>query len=406
MNQKRIFAVLVAVGVVALAVVLYLLLSEPGPSRVEEAEIAMPKDPTLSPVGEDGEMLLVNEDPRDTLNRYVQWAQYPPDSRPLFGWQTDLIEPYHIPNMPLPIVDQPARDCTTNDDGMPVCKEPATFLSMKCDMNADQSVSIGTGDFHVKLFCVNEQQERLKIENIQTRIYRIWNQKEIPSSLPAVHVGDDGSNGDEKSGDLIYTITVRPTKADWGDMFVEADFRVNGKQQNQRAGWFSTPHDVASFDSGISDRSENGNLVVRVPIQVKKAGYYLIEANLQEKNAPQRFLATASFEGKLEVGRQTISLRFFGKILRDQNVDGPYIVREIRGRRNNSPVTPDMVQKSIDSGEELHGEHTEPLWEFMRMSAPHETEAYEAKSFSKEEWNSDEKRRRIEFLEKLAREEG
>ncbi|MBW7858705.1 MAG: hypothetical protein H3C43_10550, partial [Leptonema sp. (in: Bacteria)] len=54
MNQKRIFAVLVAVGVVALGVVLYLLLSEPGPSRLEEAEIAMPKDPTLTPIGEDG----------------------------------------------------------------------------------------------------------------------------------------------------------------------------------------------------------------------------------------------------------------------------------------------------------------------------------------------------------------
>ncbi|MBW7857924.1 MAG: hypothetical protein H3C43_06485 [Leptonema sp. (in: Bacteria)] len=351
-------------------------------------------------------MMVVNEDPRETLNRYVQWAQYPPDSRPLFGWQKDLIEPYNIPNMPLPIVDTPARGCTTNDDGMPVCKEPATFLSMKCDMNADQAVSVGTGDFHVKLFCVNEQQERLKIENIRTKIYRIWDKQEIPSSLPAVHVGDDGSSGDEKAGDLVYTITVRPTKSDWGDMFVEADFRVNGKDQNQRAGWYSTPHDVASFESGISDRSESGNLVVMVPIQIKKAGYFLIEANLQEKNDPQRFLATASYEGKIEAGRQTIPLRFFGKILRDQNVDGPYIVREIRGRRNNSPVTPDMVQKSLETGEELHGEHTEPLWEFMKMAPQHETEAYEAKSFSKEEWNSDEKRRRIEFLEKLSREEG
>lgn len=378
---------------------------EPTPTKLEEAEIASPKDPTLSPVGEDGEIMIVNEDPGQALDRYVKWAQYPPDSRPLFGWQKDLIEPYRVLSQPLALVSKPAKGCTTDENGMPVCKEPAEFLNVRCDMNAEQSVSVGTGDHHIYLFCLDEKNERTKIENLKTRVFRIFDRKEIPT-LPAIHAADDGSGGDATAGDLMYTITVRPAKSDWGDLFAEATFTVNGKEHVQRIGWYSTPHVVAEFQQGITDHNEGGHLIVRVPIQINKSGYYLIEANLQEKNDPQRFLATATYEAKLEAGRQTIPLRFWGKILRDQNVNGPYIVREIRARRNNSAVTPDMVQRSLDTGEEISGEQTEPLWEFVQMAKPYETNEYEAKSFGQEEWNSEEKQRRIDFLKQLAKEEG
>jgi hypothetical protein len=405
MNQKRILIALVITAVIALIVAVLLLLREPGSSKLEEAEIASPKDPTLTPVGEDGKLLLVNEDPVETLNRYMQWAQYPPDSRPLFEWQKDLIEPYSIVAQPVPVIKSPARNCTPDENGMPVCKEPPEFLNVKCDMNAESAVSVGTGDHRIFLFCVDEKGTRLKLENLKTRVYRVFDRKEIPT-LPAVHAGDDGSGGDEKANDLIYTVTVRPAKADWGDMFVEAAFQVSGKDHSQRAGWYSTPHIVAEFQQGITDQNEGGHLVVRVPMQIYKAGYYLIEANLQEKNDPHRFLATASFEGKLDPGRQVIPLRFFGKILYDQGVNGPYVVRQLRARRNNSPVTPDMVQRSIETGEEISGEHTEPLWEFVRMAPPYETREYEASQFGKEEWDSEEKRRRIEFLKKMIQEQG
>lgn len=405
MNQKRIFIALMITVAVAIVAVILLLMREPGPSKLEEAEIASPKDPTLTPVGEDSQLLLVNEDPVETLNRYVQWAQYPPDSRPLFDWQRDLIEPYKIVAQPVPVIKTPARDCTQDENGMPVCKEPPEFLNVRCDMNPESSVSVGTGDHRVFLFCVDEKGERMKLDNLKTRVYRIFDRKEI-GTLPAIHAADDGSGGDDKAGDLIYTITVRPTKADWGDMFVEATFNVGGYEHNQRAGWFSTPHVVAEFQQGITDHIEGGHLVVRVPIQIHKAGYYLIEANLQEKNDPNRYLATASSEGRFEPGRHVVALRFFGKILRDRGVDGPYIVRQLRARRNNSPVTPDMVQRSIETGEEVSGDHTEPLWEFVRMAPPYETQEYEASQFGEEEWDSEEKRRRIEFLKKLVREQG
>ncbi len=405
MNQKRIFIGLLIAVAIGLVAVIMLLFRDPAPSKVEEAEIASPADPTLVPADEEGRIMLVNEDPVETLNRYVQWAQYPPDSRPLFEWQKDLIEPYRIVQQPLPVVSKPARGCTEDENGMPVCEEPPEFMNVKCDMNAESAVSVGRGDHRVFLFCVDEQGQRLKLENLKARVYRVFDRKEI-GTLPPVHAGDDGREGDETGGDLMYTITVRPTRADWGDMFVEATFRVAGKEHNQRAGWYSTPHVVAEFQQGITDHNEGGHLVVYVPIQIRKAGYYLIEANLQEKNSPNRFLATASYEGKLETGLQRIPLRFWGKILRDQGVDGPYIVRELRARRNNSPVTPDMVQRSIETGEEVSGEHTEPLWEFVQMAPAYETQEYEASSFGSQEWDSEEKRRRIEFLERMVREQG
>ncbi|HMY46070.1 MAG TPA: hypothetical protein PKX74_11360, partial [Leptospiraceae bacterium] len=91
--------------------------------------------------------------------------------------------------------------------------------------------------------------------------------------------------------------------------------------------------------------------------------------------------------------------------LRDSGVDGPYVVREIRGRRNNSPVTPSMVRKALAENREISGNHTEPLWEYMNMAPNYTTKSYSADDFSKEEWNSEEKNQRIEFLKKQVEQE-
>ena len=58
----------------------------------------------------------------------------------------------------------------------------------------------------------------------------------------------------------------------------------------------------------------------------------------------------------------------------------------------------------MQTGEEISGSHTEPLWEYVDPAKNHETSMYRASEFSGSEWQSEEKQERIEFLEKMANE--
>ncbi len=76
------------------------------------------------------------------------------------------------------------------------------------------------------------------------------------------------------------------------------------------------------------------------------------------------------------------------------------MLRELRGKRNNSPVTPAMIRQSRLDGRSISGEHKEPLWEYLLPpEARITTQAYGADQFHSREWDSEEKRERIRLLE-------
>ncbi|MBL8018931.1 MAG: hypothetical protein JNM27_04620, partial [Leptospirales bacterium] len=250
----------------------------------------------------------------------------------------------------------------------------------------------------------NKEGVNIALNGIVPKVYRNLHRKDYPT-LPPVGYGDKGTDGDEKANDNIYTFLIRPTQQDWGDMFLEVDFEVNGLKHNQRTSWFSTPQIVAEFRDGVQDSIRNGHLVVTVPVTIHKKGYYSFDANLQSQGGSKDFVSSSSVEGDFDVGARTIEFEFWGKVIRDSGVDGPYVVREIRGRRNNSPVTPSMVKKAMEENREISGNHTEPLWEYITPGANHITRSYTSDEFSKEEWNSEEKQQRIEFLKKQIEQE-
>lgn len=219
--------------------------------------------------------------------------------------------------------------------------------------------------------------------------------------MPPIAAGDDGENGDVTANDGITTIVVRPTAQDWGQMYVEVDAKVGDLEHNQRVGWFSTPHTVAEFAGKPSESIRDGHLVITVPVNVQKKGYYEFQANLQEQGGEQKWIASATWEGDLPAGAAVVEFTFWGKIIREAGADGPYVVREIRGKRHNSPVSPSMVEKSRREGTPIPDvKHTEPIWEFVKpYGEVYETQAYTASQFSGAEWDSDEKRDRLKFLE-------
>ncbi len=404
MNRNLLYAGIGIIGVILLVVVFLLASEDSVDVKREKKMISSGKDPTMG--GPDGSLAGSGTiTPELQLELYRKWAQYPPESRPLFPGMVDMLEPFDATRPPIKIIKEPGQGCVMDESGAPRCKKPPVFADVKCTMKPEASVSHGKGDFHVFLTCFrmeNNKEVAVPIADIKPKVYRKLFRKNTPS-LPPVAFGDNGDNGDKTKGDLTYTFRVRPLDRDWGYMFLEVDATVDGSKHNQRAGWYSTPHRVAEFQTGIQDRVDNGHLVVSVPLRVYKAGYFEIEANLQQKDGDQQYIATSTFEGDLEAGSQTVTLRFFGKIIRDKNADGPYVVKTIRGKRHNMPVTPGMLLRIQREGGTLPNvTHTEPDLEYFPMAPDHTTGGYRAEEFSEKEWSSPAKDARLKFLQSQA----
>ena len=85
----------------------------------------------------------------------------------------------------------------------------------------------------------------------------------------------------------------------------------------------------ARFTGQFDDDVVHGSLRVRVGIQVRQAGRYIVDANLYDRK--EQPLAWTRRKVKLDEGKSMVELQFFGKVLRDTAAEGPYYVRQVRG---------------------------------------------------------------------------
>lgn len=405
MNQRILFSIIGIFGILAVAI-MYLALSDDTPNQKDD-EIATTQDasegqqsggPQLKPLGDGkNDMVQVIEDPVEELEYYQEWARFPPHSRPLHEGQADLLDPYNTERPALGVLSKRASGCVKTENG-PRCSQPAEFSKYTCSLQPESAISVGKPDFKVYVWCHDDKGRRQPLSFTVAKVYTKVDRK-TSGSLTPIAQGDTGSDGDEKANDKIYTFVIRPTTRDWGYMFLELDMEINGHKHNQRTNWYSTPHEVAKFQQSTTSKITDGHLVVSKTVQIDKAGYYNFDANLQGTRGEKKFIATASFEGDLVQGVQQIPFQFWGKIIREAGVDGPYLVRNIRGRRNNSPVTPSMVKKATEENRPLTGEHTEPMWEHILPAEDYTTGKYNSSDFSGKEWESPEKEKRLEFLQ-------
>ena len=153
-----------------------------------------------------------------------------------------------------------------------------------------------------------------------------------------------------------------------------------GKSQEAALRIFTTPTSAipARFTGGYSDGAENGNLVVYAVVEVFEPGFYRLDVNLFGSDG--RPLAFANFKGNLGAGSHQVPFEFFGLLMLDIGVPGPYEVRNMRGYLFLDGEYPDRLRLRDAVGS---------YW----------THGYEVSAFSDDEFMTPHKKKMLELLE-------
>jgi len=172
---------------------------------------------------------------------------------------------------------------------------------------------------------------------------------------------DDGRGGDEVAGDHRYTASFQPGPKLLGRVLAE------GVVELAKAGVRRIPQSLiytngprARLTGRWRDEQRDGHLYLSAELAVEAAGTFSLMAQLVGP-ARQPIALVRAME-PLDAGTHWMTLRVWGKAIRDAEIDGPYEVRNVLLRR-------DLPERGdYDPGPTI-------------LSA-HRTKAYRAKDFS------------------------
>jgi hypothetical protein len=202
--------------------------------------------------------------------------------------------------------------------------------------------------------------------------YARFRSERMPPSGPGFDAPftDDGRGADRASGDLAYTATYRPSATEQAALlgfrvFIEVGFEApNGlgpRKYVTSVQYTLKPN--AELTGQYSDALQGGSLVVSCGVQVNEAGQYKVIASLYAGDG-ETAIAFAQNSQPLSTGEQQLPLTFFGKILHDRGVDGPYVMRYVM-----------LFQEFPNQG---------TYWPGVTVDHAYTTRPYRAKDFSPE----------------------
>src|SRR6185369_12101253 len=149
--------------------------------------------------------------------------------------------------------------------------------------------------------------------------------------LAEVRFHDDGLDGDAAAGDGRYTVTF-PGEPLGGALSrsylvqVEADLGGDDVRKAATSFMYATPH--AQLTGNYRDAVTDGSLVVGVEVDVSQAGRFHVEATLYGPDGLVK-IAWAQAAQWLEPGTHWLDLGYYGLILRERGIDGPYVLRYV-----------------------------------------------------------------------------
>jgi hypothetical protein len=171
--------------------------------------------------------------------------------------------------------------------------------------------------------------------SIGNGVARFRSEKANPEKGPWYQVPfvDDGSGKDLAAGDMTYTATYKPSAQEQADLlaggqhvFVEVVFEAPsnlGIRKYVTVMQYTREPD-AKLNGKFTEAMQRGSLVVQAGVTAQQAGDYRVIASLFGAGES---IAFASKTAHLEAGDGFVPLLFFGKILHDSGIDGPYELR-------------------------------------------------------------------------------
>jgi hypothetical protein len=197
---------------------------------------------------------------------------------------------------------------------------------------------------------------------------------------------DDGLAPDVQAGDFRYSNRFVPSEhkelATASSARIEAIVEIDGQKRRFLRDFVWAPRKVLEV-VGEHDAIEDGSLVATLDCQVLEDGLYTIYGNLFAADGTTP-IATSKRSYPLVAGRQRVELVFFGKVLNDQQVDGPYVLKDIHGLKR--------------MGDD---EYNNVWWQH---AGEYRTHAYASADFSADEWNDPERRERLATFERVIHE--
>jgi hypothetical protein len=333
---------------------------DPHQARVGgSAAVTTVKAPSLTMGGPTEERLKRN------LDEYKKVAIYPPWSRPFTDGTKYLLQWNKPSTSDLPMDETPGKETTYHFD-------------------ADRA-HVAYGEAITSWIEVWKSGDPL--QRVPITVQDAWVMSTNgPSTgrIAKLSYHDDGQDGDEVAGDGRYTNRLVPSQVPALKQAMQVHLAAvvsccdNVRRLFVREFTYA-PRKVAEV-VGVSDSIRGGSLAVTLAVNVIERGTYDFEANLMSGDGKTP-IGYSQMNYTLGPGRQNVDLLFFGRMFNEPGVDGPYLVRDVRG-----------ILLSLDGGE-----HNIPF----DYGDTYLTRPWRRAEFSPAEWDGQEKRDKIAAMERL-----
>ncbi|TGN11855.1 hypothetical protein [Leptospira ilyithenensis] len=331
--------------------------------------------------------------PSVLFTEYQLYYRYPPESRPLTKKMVDLLDPFKVMQEKTPIF------------------KPDTEGEIQGYFSWHSSAYMVTEDKPAIAWLEvldAKTDERVRPRILSAEIYSdsVYGEKLIGTA----DYNDSGSAPDRESNDHIYTFSWRPRggeKLHGGELSMKVRFdapSIKLKETEASFSFNSTPTIPAKFTGNYHEYVENGSLYIAAEIDIYKAGQYIIEGNLfdKETGTPYHWVYLRKY---LERGTsQKIALPFFGAIFHDRGFEeGRFVLGNLRGHRMNLPYDPRKLKEMLAKGQEIPTT-SEPLQEWIPLPTESYTtlNSYNIVQFSPLEYQGQDKKDRLRVIQEYA----
>lgn len=318
----------------------------------------------------------------EALEHTIELTRFPPDSRPLTAEMSDVLKPNRRHEQPQPLAANgrsPGQKVDPEHDLFILFTGPRYALSPGEPLAATLEVFRGQPD-------AARSSERLEIE-VRECTLRSTGPSPSAEGLP---LNDRGEQGDKKPGDHTYSLTVEAQALPGferynGPLRLDVAFVTPGSSELAHASldFKLTAAPPARFDGRVGEKLATEGLELRVGLDVKQAGQYVVQGLLFD--AKDKPIGFAVDRPQLKLGAGEATLLFFGLLFHEADAQAPFVLRTVTGYRLPEGDEPDKLDMTPMPGE-------------------YRTHAYPRSAFSANEWQSEAKDRRLEAIRGLAEE--